>query len=201
MAGRPPPRAGGVAGSGVLLRPVRGAGCLAGARGARAGQGHRSGRGHGRGSLVHPRVRRRPRARGRYPRRGPRRVRRAVRRTRGVRPARQAPGHHAPTLVVAGREDPATPIAHARELADGIPGASLTEVAHAAHLANVERPGLTDTTVRRLSNLLASQRAPRRWTCRRMPVSAQAPDGMLGMRSCSFQTWLSPRRSTPSSGS
>lgn len=46
----------------------------------------------------------------------------------------------APTIVIAGREDPATPPAHARELADGIPGASLTEVAHAAHLAGVERP-------------------------------------------------------------
>ncbi|WP_433497694.1 3-oxoadipate enol-lactonase [Sphaerimonospora sp. CA-214678] len=45
-----------------------------------------------------------------------------------------------PTLVIAGRDDPATPPAHARELADGIPGASLVEVAHAAHLANVERP-------------------------------------------------------------
>jgi 3-oxoadipate enol-lactonase/4-carboxymuconolactone decarboxylase len=42
--------------------------------------------------------------------------------------------------VIAGREDPATPVAHARELADGIPGASLTEVAGAAHLAGVERP-------------------------------------------------------------
>jgi len=46
----------------------------------------------------------------------------------------------APTLVVAGREDPATPVSHARELADAVPGAALTEVAHAAHLANVERP-------------------------------------------------------------
>ncbi|MFI0263263.1 3-oxoadipate enol-lactonase [Streptomyces sp. NPDC017056] len=46
----------------------------------------------------------------------------------------------APTLVVAGRADPATPPAHARELADGIPGASLTELAGAAHLANAERP-------------------------------------------------------------
>lgn len=46
----------------------------------------------------------------------------------------------APTLVVAGREDPATPVAHARELADGIRDATLTEVPHAAHLANVERP-------------------------------------------------------------
>jgi 3-oxoadipate enol-lactonase/4-carboxymuconolactone decarboxylase len=46
----------------------------------------------------------------------------------------------APTLVVAGREDPASPPAHARELADGIPGASLLEVAGAAHLAGVEKP-------------------------------------------------------------
>ncbi|MER7400847.1 alpha/beta fold hydrolase, partial [Streptomyces sp. NPDC000151] len=46
-----------------------------------------------------------------------------------------------PTLVVAGREDPATPPAHAREIADGIPGASLTEVADAHHLAGVDRPG------------------------------------------------------------
>jgi 3-oxoadipate enol-lactonase/4-carboxymuconolactone decarboxylase len=46
----------------------------------------------------------------------------------------------AATLVVAGRDDPVTPVAHARELADGIPDASLTEVAHAAHLANVEQP-------------------------------------------------------------
>ncbi|MFI1618329.1 3-oxoadipate enol-lactonase [Streptomyces lydicus] len=46
----------------------------------------------------------------------------------------------APTLVVAGRADPATPPAHARELADGIPDASLVELAGAAHLASVERP-------------------------------------------------------------
>ncbi|MFG2826213.1 4-carboxymuconolactone decarboxylase [Streptomyces sp. NPDC048434] len=46
----------------------------------------------------------------------------------------------APTLVVAGRADPATPPACARELTDGIPEASLVELAAAAHLANVERP-------------------------------------------------------------
>ncbi|MEV5894289.1 bifunctional 3-oxoadipate enol-lactonase/4-carboxymuconolactone decarboxylase PcaDC [Nonomuraea fuscirosea] len=45
-----------------------------------------------------------------------------------------------PTLVVAGREDPATPPPHARELADGIPGATLVELPHAAHLANVDQP-------------------------------------------------------------
>jgi 3-oxoadipate enol-lactonase/4-carboxymuconolactone decarboxylase len=45
----------------------------------------------------------------------------------------------APTLVVAGREDAATPPGHSRELVDGIPDATLIEVAGAAHLANVER--------------------------------------------------------------
>ncbi|MEV4071782.1 bifunctional 3-oxoadipate enol-lactonase/4-carboxymuconolactone decarboxylase PcaDC [Nonomuraea fuscirosea] len=45
-----------------------------------------------------------------------------------------------PTLVVAGREDPATPPPHARELADGIPGATLVELPAAAHLANVDQP-------------------------------------------------------------
>lgn len=46
----------------------------------------------------------------------------------------------APTLVVAGRADPATPPARARELTDGIPDASLVELSAAAHLAGVERP-------------------------------------------------------------
>ncbi|QYC43238.1 3-oxoadipate enol-lactonase 2 [Nonomuraea coxensis DSM 45129] len=46
----------------------------------------------------------------------------------------------APTLVVAGRDDPATPPAHARELADGIPGATLVELAGAAHLAPADQP-------------------------------------------------------------
>ncbi|GAA4089180.1 3-oxoadipate enol-lactonase/4-carboxymuconolactone decarboxylase [Nonomuraea soli] len=45
-----------------------------------------------------------------------------------------------PTLVVAGRDDPATPPPHGRELADGIAGATLVEVREAAHLANVDRP-------------------------------------------------------------
>ncbi|MEU6393533.1 3-oxoadipate enol-lactonase [Streptomyces sp. NPDC046939] len=45
-----------------------------------------------------------------------------------------------PTLVVAGREDPATPPAHAREIADAVPGAELVELAGASHLAVAERP-------------------------------------------------------------
>ncbi|GAA3228163.1 3-oxoadipate enol-lactonase [Actinocorallia longicatena] len=47
----------------------------------------------------------------------------------------------APTLVIGGREDPATPSAHARELADGVPGATLIELPGAAHLAPAGRPG------------------------------------------------------------
>ncbi|GLZ40850.1 3-oxoadipate enol-lactonase [Actinokineospora sp. NBRC 105648] len=44
------------------------------------------------------------------------------------------------TLVIAGREDPATPPAHARELADNIPGAALAEIPGAAHLAGIDQP-------------------------------------------------------------
>ncbi|MFD5630736.1 3-oxoadipate enol-lactonase [Streptomyces sp. NPDC127072] len=46
----------------------------------------------------------------------------------------------APTLLIAGREDPATPPAHLREIADAVPGATLTELAGASHLAPAERP-------------------------------------------------------------
>ncbi len=46
----------------------------------------------------------------------------------------------APTLVIAGAQDPATPPdPHARLLADRIPGARLEVLDTAAHLANVER--------------------------------------------------------------
>ncbi|NJQ00115.1 alpha/beta fold hydrolase [Streptomyces zingiberis] len=52
-------------------------------------------------------------------------------------------GISAPTLVVAGRDDPATPPPHARELADAIPGADLLELGRAAHLAGLDRPADT----------------------------------------------------------
>lgn len=52
----------------------------------------------------------------------------------------ELPSVAAPTLVLAGRQDPATPPAHAREIADAVPDASLTELAHASHLAPVEQP-------------------------------------------------------------
>jgi 3-oxoadipate enol-lactonase len=45
----------------------------------------------------------------------------------------------APTLVVAGAEDPSTPPEHARTIAKGIPGARLVVLDESAHLANVEQ--------------------------------------------------------------
>lgn len=49
-------------------------------------------------------------------------------------------GIAAPTLVIAGDEDPATPPAAMRILADGITDAEFHVVAPGAHLANVEQP-------------------------------------------------------------
>jgi len=45
----------------------------------------------------------------------------------------------APVLVVAGADDPATPLEHAELIASRIPDARLRVLEHAAHLANVER--------------------------------------------------------------
>jgi 3-oxoadipate enol-lactonase/4-carboxymuconolactone decarboxylase len=47
----------------------------------------------------------------------------------------------APTLVVAGDVDPATPPAMLREIAEGIPGAALHVLPRASHLANLEQAG------------------------------------------------------------
>jgi 3-oxoadipate enol-lactonase/4-carboxymuconolactone decarboxylase len=52
------------------------------------------------------------------------------------------PEIHAPTLVIAGANDPATPPSHGQAIADGIPGARLVVIGDAAHLANLERPDL-----------------------------------------------------------
>lgn len=46
----------------------------------------------------------------------------------------------APALVIAGADDPSTPVDHAETLAHGIPGSELLVVPGAAHLANVQRP-------------------------------------------------------------
>jgi 3-oxoadipate enol-lactonase len=46
----------------------------------------------------------------------------------------------APTLIVAGADDPSTPPPFAEEIADGIAGGRLAVVDDAAHLASAERP-------------------------------------------------------------
>jgi 3-oxoadipate enol-lactonase len=48
-------------------------------------------------------------------------------------------GITAPTLVVAGADDPALPPPHQQAIADAIPGAALLTVSPGAHLANLER--------------------------------------------------------------
>lgn len=52
-----------------------------------------------------------------------------------------------PTLVVAGGEDAATPVADARYIADVIPGAIFTELP-GGHLSNVEQPARLGTAIR-----------------------------------------------------
>jgi 3-oxoadipate enol-lactonase len=46
----------------------------------------------------------------------------------------------APTLIIAGAEDPSTPPSHAEAIAAGVSGARLAIVPDAAHLATVEQP-------------------------------------------------------------
>ncbi|MFF9205371.1 3-oxoadipate enol-lactonase [Streptomyces sp. NPDC014986] len=53
-----------------------------------------------------------------------------------------------PTLAVAGREDPATPPEHLREIADAVPDAALVEIPGASHLAPAECPEAVLTALR-----------------------------------------------------
>lgn len=50
------------------------------------------------------------------------------------------PEINAPTLVIAGADDPATPPEQAERIAAGIPGARMAVVEKAAHLGNAEQP-------------------------------------------------------------
>jgi len=59
------------------------------------------------------------------------------------------PAIGAPTLVIAGEQDPATPPEHGRRIADLIPGAGFEVISPAAHLATVERPDLTTVMILR----------------------------------------------------
>ncbi|MEA2318756.1 MAG: 3-oxoadipate enol-lactonase [Solirubrobacteraceae bacterium] len=61
----------------------------------------------------------------------------------------------APTLVIAGAEDPATPPRHSERMAELIPDARLEVVEHAAHLATVEQPEVVTALMR--DHLLAGR--------------------------------------------
>ena len=61
----------------------------------------------------------------------------------------ELPSITAPTLVVAGEEDPATPPEHGRRIAELIPGARFQTISPAAHLATVERPDVTTAMILR----------------------------------------------------
>src|SRR3954447_7512619 len=54
----------------------------------------------------------------------------------------------APTLVIAGADDPATPPETVRLVADGIPGARFVVVPDASHLVNAEQPETVTTEIR-----------------------------------------------------
>ena len=71
-------------------------------------------------------------------------MRRAARRSPTGTRESPSGGSQAPTLVIAGAHDVATPPSDAEYLAESIPGARLAILDHAAHLANVEQPEAFD---------------------------------------------------------
>jgi 3-oxoadipate enol-lactonase/4-carboxymuconolactone decarboxylase len=66
----------------------------------------------------------------------------------------------APTLVIAGEDDPATPIDKAEEIVGLIPGAELTVVPEAAHLVNVEQPDTVNEDLMGFLARVGGERAP-----------------------------------------
>ena len=63
----------------------------------------------------------------------------------------ELPRISAPTLVIAGADDPATPPDHGARIAAAIPGARMAVVPHSAHLANIEQAD--EVTARILDHL------------------------------------------------
>jgi len=54
-----------------------------------------------------------------------------------------------PTLVASGEHDAAIPLEVAKEIADGIPGAAWTPIAHAGHMVTYEQPEVVNAALRR----------------------------------------------------
>ena len=65
----------------------------------------------------------------------------------------------APTLVISGEDDPATPPAHGRAIANGIRGSRFETVAHAAHLASIEQSRRVTELI--MGHLLQDEEEPR----------------------------------------
>jgi pimeloyl-ACP methyl ester carboxylesterase len=55
---------------------------------------------------------------------------------------------HCPTLVLVGEQDALTPVAMAREIAAGIPGAALEIIPECGHLSTMERPAAVNRALR-----------------------------------------------------
>jgi 3-oxoadipate enol-lactonase/4-carboxymuconolactone decarboxylase len=67
----------------------------------------------------------------------------------------------APTLVIAGADDPAIPLDHAELIRDSIPNARLLVIEEAAHLANVEQPEvLTRAVLEHLAPVTEARTGP-----------------------------------------
>ena len=64
-----------------------------------------------------------------------------------------------PTLVICGNDDPATPPAMAREIQENLPGAKLSLIPQAAHLANIEQPEAFNRALAEFLSSPASARA------------------------------------------
>lgn len=59
----------------------------------------------------------------------------------------ELPNISAPTLLIAGEQDPATPLAHLQAIATAIPDAHLLVVGPAAHLASAEQPKMINAAL------------------------------------------------------
>jgi pimeloyl-ACP methyl ester carboxylesterase len=75
----------------------------------------------------------------------------------------------APTLVIAASEDPATPPAHGALIARRLPGARLTVVRGAAHLANLQSPGPVTAALLGHFGSVTRGRSPGPHGCRAAP--------------------------------
>ena len=69
------------------------------------------------------------------------------------------PAISCPTLVLCGRDDALTPPHLHQELAEGIPGARLIQIAHCGHLSTLERPEAVTRAMRAWLEALANRPA------------------------------------------